>query len=169
MGAFKSITGRVVSIENFWTNSQPPSGCVKIMKLEIGSRSAVNFIVEPSTYFVNCASITVGNYITGFYDPNVPVHMIYPPQYRALVITRYNPAQNVIVDYFDKNLISSDGLLQLSIANSTRVTLPNRLAFTDSIANRNLVVIFGNHPQYMPTVPKRILAWQVIVLCHDVT
>jgi len=169
MGAFKSITGRVGSIENFWTNSQAPSGCVKIIKLEIGSSSAVNFIVEPSTYFVNCASINVGNFITGFYDPNVPVPLIYPPQYRALVITRYSPAQNVVVDYFDEDLISSDGLLQLSVANSTRVMLPNRLAFTDSIVNRNLVVIFGNHPYYMPTVPKRILAWQVIVLCHDFT
>ena len=169
MGAFESITGRVVNIENFWTNSQAPSGCVKIMTLEIGSESTVNFIVEPSTYFVNCVSVNIGDCVTGFYDPNVPIPMIYPPQYRALVITRCSRARNVVVDYFDENLISSDGSLQLSIANSTLVTLPNRLAFTDSIANRNLVVIYGNHPNYIPTVPKRILAWQVIVLCHAVT
>ena len=165
MGAFESITGKVINIENFWTDSQLPSGCVKILTIKLRNSSAVNFIVEPSTYFVNCAAVNIGDFITGFYDPNVPVPMIYPPQYRALVITRYSRAQNVAVDFFDEKLISSEGTLQLSIVNSTRITLPNRLAFTDSIANRNLVVIYGNQPHYMPTIPKRILAWQVIVLC----
>jgi len=165
MGAFKSITGKVTDITNFWTNSQSPSGCEKIISIKMRNGSAVNFVIAPSTYFVNCVAVRVGDIVTGFYDPNVPVPMIFPPQYRALVITRYSRAQNVILDYFDENLISSDGALQLSIANSTRISLPNRLPFTDSIKNRNLVVIFGNHSYHMPSIPHRISAWQVIVLC----
>lgn len=165
MGAYKAITGKVMDIDNFWTNSQSPSGCVKILTIKTRNESVVNFIVEPTTYFVNCVAIRIGDIITGFYDPNVPTPMIFPPQFHALVITRYSRAQNVVLDYFDENLISSDGTLQLSISNSTRISLPNRLPFTDSIKNRDLVVIFGNHSHYTTSMPIRIPAWQVIVLC----
>lgn len=165
MAAFEAYTGIATAIDNFWTDTQGPSGCLKIMTIETREAGTINFIVEPSTYFVNGVVIRIGDKITGFYDPNIPVPMIFPPQYRALVITRYSRIQNVIVDYFNHKLISSDGAFQLSISSSTRLSLPNRQPFTSSLENRNLVVIFGNAPYYFPSVPKRILPWQVIVLC----
>jgi hypothetical protein len=165
MAAFGSMSGMVTAIDDFWESAQGPSGCTKIMTIRIRDGSDVKFIYDPSTYFVNGVIVRVGDRITGFYDPNVPVPMIYPPQYRALVITRYSRAQTVVVDYFNENLVSSDGTLQLSIANSTRLSLTNRQPFTGSLKNRNLVVLLGNHPQYMPSVPQRIQPWQVIVLC----
>lgn len=165
MAAFESISGIVTAIDTFWTDAQEPSGCVKIMSIQTRDGDTINFIVEPSTYFVNGAVIRIGDIISGFYDPNVPVPMIFPPQYRALVISRYSRAQNVVVDYFNQNLISSDDAFQLSIANSTRLSLTNRQPFTGRLENRNLVVIFGNFSQYMPSMPKRITPWHVIVLC----
>lgn len=165
MAAFGAYTGIVTVIENFWTDAQHPSGCVKIMSIQTQDGNTINFVVEPSTYFVNGTVIRMGDIITGFYDRNTPVPMIYPPQYRAVVIARYSRAQNVLVDYFDERLISSDNTLQLSIAPSTRLSLTNRQPFTGSIKNRNLVVIYGNAPHYIPRVPKRIIPWQVIVLC----
>jgi hypothetical protein len=165
MAAFESYTGIVTVIENFWTDAQYPSGCVKIMSIQTRDGSAINFIVQPSTYFVNCVVIRVGDIITGFYEPSVPVPMIFPPQYRALVITRYSQIQHVVVEHFDEQLVSSDGVLQLSIANSTRISLTNRQPFTGSLENRNLVVVYGTAPHYILNTPQRIKPWQVIVLC----
>ena len=38
----------------------------------------------------------------------------FPPQFRALVIARETPYQNVKVDHFNRRLESSDGTLKLT-------------------------------------------------------
>jgi hypothetical protein len=55
--------------------------------------------------------VVVGDRITGFYDANAPVPFIFPPQYRALVMAKDNPYQNVKVDYFNSQFVSNDGSL----------------------------------------------------------
>jgi hypothetical protein len=165
MPAFAAYTGKVTAIENVRLDAETPSGCVKMMSILTAEGGIINFIVDPSTYFVSGVIIIVGDVITGFYDPNLPTIMIYPPQYRALVIARYSRAQSVLVDHFDENLISSDGNIQLSIANSTRLSLTNRQPFWGRLENRDLVVIYGNYSPYQPRMPLRISPWHIIVLC----
>ncbi len=169
MAAFLSFRGTVTAIDDFWENSQRPSGCYQLMSVRDRSGSPVNFVISPSTYFVDSAVVRVRDNITGFYDPNVPVPMIYPPQYQALVVAKETRGQTVTVDNFDSRLVSSDGELRLNITRSTRVSLVNGQPFRGNLANRNLVVVYRT-PQ--PNIPRKILGMtlqmapmQGVVLC----
>lgn len=71
--------------------------------------SVVFFVVSPNTYFAEQALAGAGDDVTGYYDGNAPAILIYPPQYPALVITKYDPIQSFKEAYFDDQLISNDG------------------------------------------------------------
>lgn len=160
---FASFSGTVTMIEDFYTGQDDESiGCYKLMSLENAAMGPVNFIISPETYFVNHAVIKVGDEVTGFYDANAPTPLIYPPQYRAIVMAKNTGSENVTVDYFNKQLISSDGNLKLNIAPSTEVILTNDQAFNKFPGNRNLIVVYG------PTtfsIPAQTTPYKIIVLC----
>lgn len=160
---FASFSGTVTMIEDFYTGQDDAStGCYKLMSLETVDMGPVNFIISPETYFVNHVMIEVGDNITGFFDVNAPVPLIYPPQYRAIIIAKNTGSENITVDYFNKQLISSDGNLKLNIAPSTEVILTNDQIFNIYPGNRNLIVIYG------PTtfsIPAQTTPYKIIVLC----
>lgn len=122
----------------------------------------VNFVVSPDTYFVDHVMVHPGDMITGFYDANAPIPLIYPPQYQAIVIARAVPCQNVKVDFFNEDLVSSDGMLKLNIAPTTRIVLENGQAFTQNPANRYLVVVYGPTTR---SIPAQTTPEQIVVLC----
>ena len=169
MAAFLSFRGTVTAIDDFWENAQRPSGCYQLMSVRDRAGNPVNFVIDPSTYFVDSAVVRVRDTITGFYDPNVPVPMIYPPQYRALVVARETRGQLVTVDNFDSRLVSSDGTLRLNITRTTRVSLANGQPFRGNLRNRNLVVVYRTpQPNISNTVvgiPRQVAPLEVIVLC----
>ncbi|EEL50371.1 hypothetical protein bcere0022_22650 [Bacillus cereus Rock3-44] len=105
--------------------------------------------------------ISVGDKVTGYYDGNAPVPLIYPPQYRALVMVKDTPYQNVKVDYFDSQLKSSDGQLQLNLSPYTQIVLTNGQPYSKNPTNRNLIVIYGPATKSIPaqTTPYRIIVW----------
>ena len=114
---FLSFEGFITNIHDFWLNPDDESlGCYKVMSVEDGSGAILDFVVTPTTYFVDHVMVRVGDRVTGFSDGDAPVPMIYPPQYRAIVITRNLPYQNVKVDFFNSELVSSDNSLKLNIA-----------------------------------------------------
>ncbi len=156
---FSSFTGIVTAIEDM--NEASSSGCDKLMVIIDHTGKQVNFVVKPDTYFVNHEVVRVGDYITGYYDSNAPVILIYPPQYLAIVMARYNSSYSVKVDYFDSDLLSSDGQLKLNLAASTKIMLKNDQPFYDNIANRNLVVIYTTTTRSIPpqTTPQEIIVW----------
>lgn len=102
-----------------------------------------------------------GDWITGYYDGDAPVPMIYPPQYRALIIVKESNYQNVKVDFFDNHLMSNDGQLQLNLSPSTVILLKNGQPFSRNPANRNLIVIYGATTRSIPaqTTPNEIIVW----------
>jgi len=51
--------------------------------------------------------------------------------------------QNVKVDFFNRQLISSDGMLKLNLAPGTPILLENGQRFIKSSANSNLIVVYG--------------------------
>lgn len=162
MAVFNFYTGTVASIEDFWSSARRPDGCNKLYTVQGSNRGKVTFVVHPNTFFVDGSVIRVGDAITGFYDPNVATPMIFPPQYRALVIAKNSRNQNVTVDWFDNQLISSDGSLQLNIDRTTRVSLTNGQPFTSRLGNRNLIVVYGPTTR---SIPAQTTPQQVIVLC----
>ena len=171
MAAFASFHGVVRSIEDFRTTAQEPDGCFKLMSVTGRSRNLVNFVVSPCTYFVDSETGRIGDMVVGFYDPNAPTPMIYPPQYRAVVMTKVTGSRVVSVDDFNSRLISSDGTLQLRVVRSTRILLTNGQLFTGSLQNRDLVVVyppsFQNVPARLIGIPEQVTPTQIIVLCRN--
>lgn len=159
---FQPFTGTVTMISDFFTTQNDESGCYKLMSVDDGLGNTVNFVVGPTTYFVDHALVAVGDRVTGYYDANAPVPLIFPPQYRALVIAKETPAQIVKVDYFNSQLISSDGMLKLNISPYTLLLLENGQAFTKNPANRNLIVVYGRSTK---SIPAQTTPYKMIVLC----
>jgi hypothetical protein len=157
---FKSFTGTITTISDF-TAGQNGEGCYKLFSVVDGDGAQVDFVVTPTTYFVNHSVASVGEQITGYYDGNAPVPMIYPPRYQALVIVKETAFPNVKVDYFNEQLISRDGRLQLNLSPYTSIALTNNQPFSMNPANRNLIVLYGPSTKSIPaqTTPYRVIIW----------
>lgn len=162
MARFQSFTGRIVRIENFGFDPKNRDyGCYIFVTVRNETGDVVNFIVGPDTYFVDQYMMQIGDVITGFYDGDVPVPLIYPPQYRAVVIAEAS-LNAVKVDYFNEQLISSDGQLKLNIAPSTTILLENGQRFTGQFMNRYLIVSYQSSTK---SIPALTTPTQIIVLC----
>ncbi|TQR18844.1 hypothetical protein [Psychrobacillus soli] len=159
---FQSFHGTVTMISDFMIGQNGESeGCYSLMSVANRNGDVVNFVVSPTTYFVDHVMVAVGDRVTGYYDANAPVPFIYPPQYRALVMVKDNAYQNVKVDYFNSQLESSDGQLRLNISPDTQLLLTNGQAFKRNPANRNLIVSYGPTTRSIPaqTTPYKIIVW----------
>lgn len=163
MTNFYSFHGTVTMISDFITGQNGEGeGCNKVISVENELGALVNFVVSPTTYFVDHATVAVGDRLTGYYDGNAPVPLIYPPQYRALVMVKDSPYQNVKVDYFNSQLESSDGRLRLNISPYTQIVLTNGQPFSRNPANRDLIVIYGPATK---SIPAQTTPYRIIVLC----
>ena len=164
MTTFRSFTGILTSINDFATGAGQPTGCYKIMTVQSRDGNIVNFIVSPDTYIVNHIMLSQGDEVIGFYDANAPVPMIYPPQYRAIVMSKITPNYSVKVDYFNNQLVSSDGTLKLNIGPFTQIMLENGQRFGGIPVNRDLVVVYGFTTM---SIPGQTTPYQIIVLCRS--
>ena len=159
---FQAFQGTVTIISDFMIGANGEGeGCYTLMSVDNGMGGSVNFVISPSTYFVDQEMVAIGDQVSGYYDGNAPVPLIYPPQYRALVMVKNSPYQNVKVDYFDSQLVSSDGQLKLNLSPYTLIVSRNGQVFTHTPANRNLIVIYGPSTRSIPaqTTPYRIIVW----------
>ncbi|QGQ44111.1 hypothetical protein [Metabacillus sediminilitoris] len=160
---FYSFHGTVTMISDFITGQNGEGeDCYKLISVENGMGALVNFVVSPTTYFVDHVMVAVGDRITGYYDGNAPVPLIYPPQYQALVMAKDNTYQNVKVDYFNSQLESSDGRLRINISPYTQIVLTNGQSFSKTPANRDLIVIYGPATK---SIPAQTTPYRIIVLC----
>jgi hypothetical protein len=160
---FYSFHGTVTMISDFYTGQTGEGeGCYQLMTVENEVGNIVHFVVSPTTYFVDHAMVAVGDRVTGYYDGNAPVPLIYPPQYRALVMVRDSPYQNVKVAYFNSQLVSSDGQLRLNLSPYTQMVLTNGQHFSKNPANRNLIVIYGPATK---SIPAQTTPYRIIVFC----
>ncbi|HWL25159.1 MAG TPA: hypothetical protein VNR38_15685 [Ureibacillus sp.] len=163
MTNFFSFRGTVTAINDFFTGQNGEGeGCTKIYTLENEMGQIVNFVVSPSTYFVDHEMVNVGDRVTGYYNGDLPVILIYPPQYQAIVMVKDHPNQNVKVSYFNNQLISSDGQLRLNLSPFTRMQLTNGQRFTNFPGNRDLIVIYGPTTR---SIPAQTTPFRIIVLC----
>lgn len=162
MAEYRSFRGTVVQIEDLMVTTGDNSGCTKLFTLSDSSGNIVNFVVSPSTYFVNLEMVRVGDNVIGFYDASLPVPLIYPPQYRAIVMAIESSFMNVTVDTFNRQLINTAGTLKLNVGPFTLITLTNGQAFTGSLVNRDLVVLYDITTR---SIPAQTTPIQVIVLC----
>lgn len=122
----------------------------------------INIILSAETYVVDNVQLRSGLPIFAFYEADVPVPLIYPPQYRAVSIGRQPFNENVTMDYFGRNLVNSDNTLRLNIASSTQVINTNGQRVSCNVGDNNLLVFYTNTTRSIPaqTTPRRI-----IVIC----
>ena len=153
--------GVVTSITALGLGTEP-DGCLQLVSVEDNNGNRVDFQLSQDTYLINHQPIQVGDFVTGYYDALAPTPLIYPPRYRAIVMVKEMPYQNVKVDYFNEQLISSDGRLKLNLAPYTPVRLKNGQPFGHSPARQNLVVVYGTSTK---SIPAQTTPYQVIVLC----
>lgn len=159
---FQSFSGVVTAMNDFMMGQNSESdGCFKLMTLENPQGFVANFVISPNTYFVYEETVNPGELITAYYDGNAPTPLIYPPQYQALIIVKENNVQTVKVDFFNSQLISRDGLLQLNLAPNTPILLRNWQPFIKNPANRNLIVIYDRTTRSIPaqTTPLEVVVW----------
>lgn len=158
----ESFSGVVMVISDFYTGQNNDTGCYVLMTVDNGRGNVVNFVVEPTTYFVNHVKVGVGDRVTGFYDADAATPMIYPPQFRAIVMSKDSRNENVKVDYFNRRLQSSDGMLQLNLSPQTEILSTNGQYFTGDIAGRNLIVVYGATTR---SIPAQTTPHKIIVIC----
>jgi hypothetical protein len=151
---FGSFTGKVKTVTDF----EGVEGS-KFVLVESSDGSEANIIISKDTYILNNAAIAVGSVITGYFDANAPMIMIYPAQYNAEVVVADNKDQCIKVDIFDKDLLSSDQFLKLNISDATEIILQDGTAFKGELANRKLVVTYGASTKSIPaqTTPDKII------------
>jgi hypothetical protein len=159
---FGSFSGRITAISEY--PSEQAAGCTKLMTVTASKDDVVNFVVTPKTYIVSHVMLQTGDEVIGFYDADAPAILIYPPQYPAIVMARRSAFSDIKVDYFDDQLISSDGQLKLNIAPLTLVILENGQVFTGDLRNRLLTVVYGATTR---SIPAQTTPLKVVVMCRD--
>lgn len=152
--AFKAFTGTVKEIRDF----QAETGR-KYVAVESESGEQATIVISDNTYVVNKVEITEGTVITGYYDATAPMIMIYPPQYSAEVVEVVEKGQNIKVDKFDENLLSSDLWLKLNISDKTEIISQDGKAYDGNLKNKNLVVFYDVTTKSIPaqTTPTKIV------------
>jgi hypothetical protein len=157
-----------MNIRNFNINNRRNSGCNLLISVLGINDIIVNFIATPNTYFVNHVMLREGDCVICFYDPNANRgnsrnrQTVIPPRFEAVVIAVETRYENIIVDFFNRNLINQRRTVQLLLSTDTVIVLTNGQEFIGNLGNRVLVVIYqdtsrGRFTQITPT--------QVVVLC----
>lgn len=159
---FRSFVGTIIRIDNAWSENRLTAGCNQQFSVVNQNGDMVNFITSPETYFLNHRMLEVGDPVIGFYDANAPVPLIFPPQYRAIVMARVSRSQTVTVDYFNRQLINTDNSLKLNIGPSTTITLTNGQRFMGDPANKTLVVVYSASTR---SIPAQTTPSEIVVLC----
>lgn len=154
---FQSFTGTVKKV----TNLEGAKKDLKYILVEDEEGREANIIVSKDTYILNNEKIDIGSVITGFYDADKPMIMIYPPQYNAEVVVIFNKDQNIKVDRFDKDLVSSDRSLKLNISKDTKIISQDGKPFKGNLSNKRLVVVYDVSTK---SIPAQTTPIQIVVL-----
>ena len=124
----------------------------------------VNFAVDMDTVIIDSRQLRQGMRVAAFYDGNLPVPLIFPPQYRAQIVTVLGRNEQVMLNYFDENLTATDGSLQLNVGPGTVIKTINGQNITCNRGEHILLVYYTVTTRSIPpqTTPRRI-----IVLCSE--
>lgn len=158
-GFYNSFTGTVTNINPVYdTDGNPVSG-KKFIQTENEEGMQVNFSVNENTYWFNADSVKVGDSVTGFYEADRPVIMIYPPQYEANILAVNVKDQQLKADIFDENLLSADKELKLNIAKDTKILNQSGEVYKGKLTSQKLLVVYTFTTKSLPaqTTPEKII------------
>lgn len=161
---FYSIEGVIVNMEAARMGSRREDGCRLFITIENMDGNLIHFIVTPATYVIDYITLKEGMKATFYYQADVPVPLIYPPQYNAVVVAPESKSkQFVSVGYFNSSLVNEDQTLILKLDNRVTIVTTNNQTYLGNPANHNLVVLYETTTRSIPaqTTPSKI-----IVLCE---
>lgn len=153
---FEKIEGIIQSINR-------GDSCCSMMLSLISNSNIVNVVVSGDTTIIDNVRLRAGMRVAVFYDANLPVPAVYPPQYRAEIVTSLRRGQQAALGYFDENLVSADASLKLNIGPMTNVVTLNGQSYACSPKNSELLVYYTNTTFSIPamTTPQKI-----VVMCQ---
>ncbi len=159
----KAIYGTIMSVDTRY--SERKKDCIEYYDIEINSEQygVVHFILSANTLFVDCFYGDIGTRVVGFYDPMLPMPLIYPPRYQIRVIALDLSGRFVKADFFDCFLISQDNQLQLEVTNNTYIISEEKGApYCDNISNHYMVVLYSRSTKSIPAITQP----NVIIVLH---
>lgn len=132
------------------------------VRLENAEDAQMDFLVDADTLLLNAPLLENGQQLIGFYDGNRPAVLIYPPQQPALVLAPYVEAEQMVMAYFDADLLSDDGMLQLTLDSTTEVLDQAGVPYEGTPGEQVLVVSYGPSTRSIPaqTTPVQIVVME---------
>ena len=160
--AFVPFQGSMVPVRGTILNMSRGDDCCSQMISLRTENGIVNFHVGVNTPIAENRQLRRGMEVVAYYDSNLPVPLIFPPQYRAQVIAVPGRNEQVMLSYFDRNLLSSDRSLQLNIGPNTTIRTANGQNFGCRPGDQTLLVFYSATTRSLPpqTTPRLI-----IVIC----
>jgi len=161
-----SVTGNVVSVEKI-------EGLIHVTIDDTDGNPAV-LVLGEETVFPFSDEIKEGDEVTGWYQTDRPMIMIWPPQYNISVLAAGAPeGANIRVDRFhawvdntEGFLLSQDEMFAFRTDENTEIILANGDSFpADEIEGRRIVVIYGISTR---SIPEMATADKLIVLYEDI-
>lgn len=155
--SYEKVVGIVQKI------SRGDSCCAQIISV-MTDEGLVQMTLSPKTVVIDGVQIRRGMRIAAFYDVNLPIPAVFPPRYRAELITSLGREQKVFLGYFDANLLARDNSLKLNLSPRTKVMTVNGQRFSCNPGERELLVFYTTTTFSIPpqTSPQKIL-----VLCAE--
>lgn len=152
--SFVPVTGTIFNIAR-------GDECCNMMVSLRTENGVVNVIVDGQTQVIDNRQLRIGMQVTAFYDGSLPVPLIFPPRYRARIITVIERNEQVMLNYFDRNLLAQDRSLQLNLGGNTNIRTANGQNFNCSPANQTLLVYYTATTRSIPpqTTPSRIVVF----------
>ena len=155
VAGLNAIYGTVKNMEPVYLDDQYDCIDRYIINVQSDLYGEVNFIVTSNTYLVDCFYDIIGTKVIGFFDPSLPMLLIYPPQYQIRVLALDLPGRSVKADFFDCFLVSLDDQLQLEISNNTYITSEeNGKPYCDNISNKYMVALYSVATRSIPAITK---------------
>lgn len=150
-------------IEGIIRNISMGDSCCSILVSVSHESNIINIAVTGDTVIIDNVRLRPGMRIAAFYDANLPVPAVYPPQYRAEIVTTLKRGQQVKLDYFDDNLVSSDGTLKLQPGPAASILMLNGQPYMCSPENAELLVYY-TAASY--SIPASAVPQKIIVMCQ---
>lgn len=160
---FASVNGTIVELAPVNTGIRRNNPCMIFATVEDGDGNIVNFTISPSTYVVDNTTLSVGMSATFWYRTDVPVPLIYPPQYSAGVVAQNLNERFVDVSFYNSGLINEDRTIQLNLDGRVDIRTVNNQYYQGNPANHNLVVTYTTSTR---SIPAQTMPSKVVVLCE---
>lgn len=163
MSSYLSVSGVITRIQPLTGVNSSQFGCTLNMSIRSTQQGEVNFTLNGDTYVVDNTTLRPGDQVTVFYDGNAPAPLIYPPQYKAVVIAVSTYYQYYLGEFYN-NFVSTDGTLQLNSMASLNAYLPNGQIYSGALAGKTVLIEYTTSTRSIPaqTTPNRI-----IVFCYS--